>query len=210
MSHQYYKDHFIVSFGLYNDRTKFWIPTADISWTGGFSQIASPSESCEAESEAMEFAMKMARRWVDDRRKRTMRADPSRNRRRNVIPSRTILFVEDTAQIREQMTRLLQNEGYTVATADNAETAVKLMQATSFDIVITDLIVQGSCDGIDILNHHYRHSPSKGRVLLTGFPSSRLPTICQYLRALYLPKPYRFEELLFKIKTCLASADISH
>ena len=54
-----------------------------------------------------------------------------------------MLVVDDDIRLRKLCTVFLQREGYSVATAENAEQAIEQVQASPFDLVLTDLKMPG-------------------------------------------------------------------
>ena len=54
-----------------------------------------------------------------------------------------VLVVDDDIRLRKLCTAFLQREGYSVATAENAEQAIEQVQASPFDLVLTDLKMPG-------------------------------------------------------------------
>lgn len=84
-----------------------------------------------------------------------------------------ILVVDDEAPIRTFLRTLLQRRcGFPVVVedAEDAETALRMLQARPYNLVITDLSM-GAMSGIDLLERVHRSFPRTGRVLITGSPS---------------------------------------
>src|SRR5215216_1757908 len=54
-------------------------------------------------------------------------------------PSRTVLIVDDDGDVRQRMQPILRGRGYTVLTAENADTAWCLLRRTSIDLLLVDL-----------------------------------------------------------------------
>ena len=54
-----------------------------------------------------------------------------------------VLVVDDDIRLRKLCTAFLQREGYSVATAENAEQALEQVQVSPFDLVLTDLKMPG-------------------------------------------------------------------
>lgn len=54
---------------------------------------------------------------------------------------KTILIVEDEADIREAMADALRQEGYTVHTAENGEVGLNLARANHPDLIMLDLVM---------------------------------------------------------------------
>ena len=56
-----------------------------------------------------------------------------------VLPSMHVLVVDDSAEIRELLTQMLEGAGATVTTVDNAERALELLQQLRPDVLLSDL-----------------------------------------------------------------------
>ena len=62
----------------------------------------------------------------------------------------TILIIEDTFQLRENIAEVLTMEGYSVLQADNGDTGVQLAKEYSPDLILCDIMMPGS-DGFEVL-----------------------------------------------------------
>jgi two-component system chemotaxis sensor kinase CheA len=70
--------------------------------------------------------------------------ETTRGRSRQPVPNQAgqsprILIVDDTQFFRDLVSRLLLENGYAVATADDGAAALELLQRESFDMVVSDL-----------------------------------------------------------------------
>lgn len=84
-----------------------------------------------------------------------------------------ILLVDDEEGIRKVLKIYLQDVGYDVSTADNGDTAVKKIDRTPFDIVLTDIRMPGM-DGISLLKHIKKNHPDTEVIMLTGHGDFKL------------------------------------
>ena len=64
----------------------------------------------------------------------------------------TILVADDDPVIRKLLEKRLGREGYEVTVAADGVEAARLLDAMSFDVVITDLVMPGDIGGIELLN----------------------------------------------------------
>ena len=73
-----------------------------------------------------------------------------------------ILVVDDEIGIRELLSDILSDEGYTVETAENAETARRLITTEPFDLILLDIWMPDT-DGVSLLKElnvrHLLHCP---------------------------------------------------
>ena len=100
----------------------------------------------------------------------------------------TVLLIEDEALIRMGTSAMLEDGGFQVLEAANADEAQILLAAhPEIAAVITDVQMPGSMDGLalaGLLHRDYAHIP----VLVTSGRSG--PREALQLGASYLPKPY--------------------
>ena len=80
-----------------------------------------------------------------------------------------ILFVEDNAQMRYFYEALLssKDDRWEVATAASGEEALKLMEACPFDVVASDMRMEGM-NGVELLNRVQRAYPQTSRIIISG------------------------------------------
>ena len=81
-----------------------------------------------------------------------------------------LLVVDDEESLRITTAAILEKEGYTVDTASSGDEAIALMHEADYDLVLTDLHMEGG-DGLSVLNQIRRNSPLTISVVLTGFAS---------------------------------------
>jgi len=83
------------------------------------------------------------------------------------IEKKTILLVDDEADIREVLAISLTDMGYEVLTAENGEKALDLYREKSPQIVLTDIKMPGM-DGIEILKRIKSKNPETEVIMITG------------------------------------------
>lgn len=107
-----------------------------------------------------------------------------------------ILVVDDDDVVREVMSSLLSNEGFSVAKAADGLEAINILRTEDMHLVITDLRMPGA-DGLDVLKRAIRNNPDCAVVILTAFG-----TIDTALNAIhegaydYLTKPFKVQEII--------------
>lgn len=114
----------------------------------------------------------------------------------------TILAINDTREVLELFTVLLEQEGYTVVTADNGRRALEIAFSIEPDIVISD-VVMPEMDGLEFCRRLKKHPRTADVPILLV---SALRTANEdSLRGLvagaddYLELPFRRQELLVKV-----------
>ena len=81
-----------------------------------------------------------------------------------------VLIVDDEPGLTITLGRFLKNDGHDVATAGTAMEALEIVAQTSFDVVVSDIIMP-NIDGMQLLDTLNEHFPRTKVVLITGRPS---------------------------------------
>lgn len=90
---------------------------------------------------------------------------------RSAFPSQArLLVVDDEESLRITTAAILEREGYVVDTASSGDEAISLIQELEYDLVLTDLHMEGG-DGLSVLSQIRRQAPLTISVVLTGFAS---------------------------------------
>lgn len=80
-----------------------------------------------------------------------------------------ILVVEDEPIIRLGLINTIEDAGYNVGEAANADHAVRTLEAdSSFEIIVTDVDMPGSMDGIALAHYVRRRWPTVQMVVISG------------------------------------------
>lgn len=115
-----------------------------------------------------------------------------------------ILVVDDSAETVELIKRNLESVGYQIYTAGNVQSAVKLLNALSIDLVISDLKMPGE-NGIELVRHVTENCKGVGVLVITGFPTIQGAVESIKIGAEeYLVKPFTDEELFRSVERVLA------
>lgn len=124
------------------------------------------------------------------------------------MKSKSILLVDDEEIIRVTVSGDLKAEGYDVHTAHSGEEGIGKLQNQHFDLVITDLMMEG-LDGIQVLKEAKKHYPDLMVLILTGYGS--LTSAIDALRlgaADYMLKPCNRSELSIRVSNCLEKQEL--
>jgi CheY-like chemotaxis protein len=115
------------------------------------------------------------------------------------VPIR-VLLVEDDTLTRRNVATYLRRSQFDVEEAANGEEALGLIKATdNYDVVITDLRMPGTTNGIDVLTVQQQISPGTACVLTTAFGNDDVQNQAHSLGAVYLEKPISLPELVSTI-----------
>ena len=117
-----------------------------------------------------------------------------------------ILLVDDDPRLCRLLTRYLTAEGFQVETAANGLAMRRAMAEKTFDLVILDLRLPGSEDGLS-LARELRASSDVSLIMLTGMSDAVDKVVGLELGADdYITKPFDRRELLARIRSVLRRA----
>ncbi|GGH08470.1 response regulator transcription factor [Mucilaginibacter phyllosphaerae] len=114
-----------------------------------------------------------------------------------------ICVIEDEEKVSSFIKKGLNEHGYEVDIADTGETALEMVQASEYNLVILDVMLP-DMSGIEICRQVRKHQPQLPVLML-----SALGTIDDKVNGLhsgaddYLVKPFHFNELLARIEALL-------
>lgn len=121
--------------------------------------------------------------------------------------TKRILIVDDEEIVRYSLLNILKNQGYAVDGVASAEDALSLLCKQSYNLVLTDLVMEGM-NGLELLENVKVISPRTMVLVITGYGS--INTAVKALRLGvydYLLKPCDEEELLLRISRALEMQD---
>jgi len=119
------------------------------------------------------------------------------------IKKEHILVVDDAPNTLEVLRRNLESQGYRVFTAPGVVEAIKILDATPVDLVITDLKMP-RVSGLDLVRHVRENFKDTEVMMITGYA-----TVEGAVRAVktgaqeYLPKPFTDGELFSAVRRAL-------
>ncbi len=120
----------------------------------------------------------------------------------------SILVIEDDEDLRELLVDVLEDKGFSVMGAASADDAIKAQSHFEFNVVISDVRMAGSRDGIGAVEVLKRKQPDLKCLIITGFANDEAP-----VRALrvkvddYLYKPFTIDELLTAVNKVVRSGE---
>ncbi len=114
-----------------------------------------------------------------------------------------ILVVDDETGMREFLSILLDKEGYEVSLAKNGEEALRQIETTEFDVVITDLKMP-RVSGIDVLDKTRATWPETMVIVMTAYSTAETAIAAMKKGAYdYLPKPFKVDEIKVVVEKSL-------
>ncbi len=113
-----------------------------------------------------------------------------------------ILIVDDDDSIRDAISEYLSMSDYRTDVAGNANEAIERLSEKNFDVVITDIIMNGM-DGLQ-LTEHIKAVSDASVVIITGYSRDYTYETAIHKGADdFVFKPFRLEELLLRLKRVL-------
>lgn len=111
-----------------------------------------------------------------------------------------VLVVDDEPRVLEMVRKELILEGYECDVALSAESAIKIIRRSSFDFMITDVVLPGM-DGFVLTRNAKKFMPEMMVIIMTGFVKN-----FSYEEALkagasdFIGKPFSVQELVIRMK----------
>ena len=81
-----------------------------------------------------------------------------------------ILFVDDEPAIRATLAVILRRYGFTVMVAATVAEAVEEIKKQEFDLLLSDLNIEGKRDGYNVVRAMRQANPNCINIVLTGYP----------------------------------------
>ncbi len=121
-----------------------------------------------------------------------------------------ILLLDDEANVREVLTLSLSSFGHDVTSIATPDEAKQMLEQQTFDVVITDLRMDGEDKGLDIVRQSKAVQPDAIVLLLTAYASAETAVEAMRNGAFdYITKPVSRTELGDIIERALAAKEVS-
>ncbi len=118
----------------------------------------------------------------------------------------TILIIDDDIQVLATLRKMLEREGYEVATASDGKEGVRCYRESPADLIITDLVMPEK-DGVDTILELRRDFPEVQIIAISGggtIDSNQYLCIAKQAGAQYVfPKPVERETFLNAVRELL-------
>ncbi len=116
----------------------------------------------------------------------------------------SVLVVDDVADTLEVLQRNLSSVGFTVFTASSVTEAIRVLESTPIDLVITDFKMP-NINGLDLTRHVRENLKNTEVMMITGYPSLEGAVKAVKTGAEdYLAKPFTDEELFATVDRVLS------
>ena len=120
-----------------------------------------------------------------------------------------VLIVDDEAGSRETLLDILEEEGYSAATAGEGKEALEMIGHDSFQIALVDIRLPGM-DGVELLGKIREQSPETAIIMITADATLENSIKALNLGAYsYLTKPLNIDEVKVQIKRVVDNLRLS-
>lgn len=120
-----------------------------------------------------------------------------------------VLIAEDDRAVRGMCVRILSDMGYEVRPAADLGAAIKLAEEQPLDLVLTDIRMGSSTDGVMLAEHIRNRFPETDVILMTGEPSieTAIPAL-KYGVSDYIIKPFTATYFRSVVRNCIEKRDL--
>jgi DNA-binding NtrC family response regulator len=111
-----------------------------------------------------------------------------------------IIVIDDDESIREMLSTILQEEGYSVDTAESGKEALLKTNAVFYDLALIDIRLL-DMEGTELLVRIKDTVPRMRKIIITGYPTvhNAIEAVNRNADA-YLVKPFEMSKALFVIR----------
>jgi CheY-like chemotaxis protein len=120
--------------------------------------------------------------------------------------SETILVVEDEVSVRDFVVEVLRSHGYQTLVADSGPQALErwTQHQGKIDLLLTDMVMPGGLSGREVGERLTARDPALKVIYSSGYSPGLTGKDLNLLQGkVFLPKPYRVNNLLEKLRECL-------
>ncbi|MDP3143478.1 MAG: diguanylate cyclase [Candidatus Omnitrophota bacterium] len=111
-----------------------------------------------------------------------------------------VLVIDNDEPARQILNDVLSQEGYKVKTADNQDEGIKMARVLSFQIILSDLMMQDR-SSLEVLEDLQAINPPPCIIITTAFPSIKSAVEAMRYGAYdYITKPFDVEELKLTLR----------
>lgn len=108
---------------------------------------------------------------------------------------RTVIILDDEPIVCERLKPALEKVGFEVETFGSSQAAIDRLAETRFDVLITDLKMEGP-DGLDVLRFARDTSPTTKVIVITGFATVETARDAMRYGAIdFIAKPFKIGQL---------------
>jgi DNA-binding NtrC family response regulator len=113
----------------------------------------------------------------------------------------TVMVVEDQPEVRALTIRILELAGYTVVGVDNGRTAVALLRKQPVDLMVLDMILEPSFNGLNCYREAVAIRPGQKAIFVSGCTDMEWVAEARRLGAgRHIQKPFTIISLLEAVR----------
>jgi CheY-like chemotaxis protein len=113
-----------------------------------------------------------------------------------------VLIVEDEFLLRADAVEFMENSGFTVYEASNADEAIELLELhDDIRAVFTDIHMPGTMDGLKLAHYVRGRWPPVKLIITSGY--ARPPAEDMPVGSAFLAKPYRLETMADNLRAMI-------
>jgi DNA-binding NtrC family response regulator len=117
-----------------------------------------------------------------------------------------IMVLDDEAIVCERLQAFLEKKGMSVETFTESRKALERIKEKRFDVVITDIKMEGP-SGIDVLLEVRKNSRGSEVIIITGYASSTTLREAEAVGAFdYIAKPFKMSDMYDLVKKAAKQA----
>ena len=122
--------------------------------------------------------------------------------------SKSILIVDDEADIRHLLSGLLEDEGFAVSSAGTDRDAISSLEASPPDVILLDVWLEGSkLDGLQLMEEIARLAPNSPIIVMSGHGTIETAVRAIQMGAYdFVEKPFNANRLLIMLSRAIESA----
>src|SRR5256885_4525759 len=121
-----------------------------------------------------------------------------------------ILIVDDEAGIRESLSGVLADEGYSASSVETGEASLELLRKAAFDVVLLDVWLPGA-DGLETLQKIRELDNAPEVIMISGHGNIETAVRATKLGAYdFLEKPLSLDKTLILIKNAIEAKKLRH
>ena len=114
-----------------------------------------------------------------------------------------ILIVDDEVSMREFLEIMLSKEGYKVSSSGSGKEALRMLNDTIYDLIVSDVQMPGM-NGIELLRNVKEVCPDTTVIMITAYASTESGVEAMKAGAYdYITKPFKVDEIKLIIKNAL-------
>ena len=113
-----------------------------------------------------------------------------------------VLIVEDDFLIRMHAAEMIEDAGFDVVEAASADEAILVLEVRlDITVVFTDIQMPGAMNGLALAHHVRGNWPWIALLVTSGATAPRTEELPRESR--FLPKPYRFDQVLLHVRALI-------